>query len=65
MTSAGDVVATWGEDSGRKLGVWPLGAAGVADEATHILVGRSQRVHDVPADEARPPGDEDQRVGSR
>jgi hypothetical protein len=32
MTSAGDVVATWGEDSGRKLGVWPLGAAGVRQD---------------------------------
>ena len=34
-------------------------AAGVADEAAHVLAGGAQLVYDVPADEAAAAGDED------
>ena len=40
-------------------GLEPLAAAPVADEAADVLAVRTERVHDVPAHEAVPAGDED------
>jgi hypothetical protein len=40
------------------------GARWIADEATNRAVGRTEGVNDLGPDEARPAGDEDQRVTS-
>ena len=65
-----------GRPQAGRIGHVPLGqcrsprldagaGAPVADEDTDVLPGRTQRMDDVPAHEARPPGDEDHPVGSR